>query len=175
MSAHRASPGEPWPGWSTSRLAQAAYGNHLTRIGELLPALLYTHVMDRQHLAAAHTSGSQDLINSQVSSLAIECRDDLLEAAAVLDALALCHGHGSYLPRPYQEDSSNPVPRDVELRTDASDVAGELAAHDLQHGTSTTGDIPAALKNGCTDAERDAVRAYARREWIASQERWPGM
>ncbi|WP_274564961.1 hypothetical protein [Streptomyces spiramyceticus] len=56
-----------------------------------------------------------------MSSLALECRDDLLETAAVLDALALCHGHGSYLPRPYQEDSRHPVPMDVELRTCASD------------------------------------------------------
>ncbi|MEU6357010.1 hypothetical protein ABZ896_48230 [Streptomyces sp. NPDC047072] len=171
MSAHRASPDEPWPGWSTSRAAQAAYGKHLVRIGELIPVLLYSNIMDRQHLATVHAAGRQDLVDFQVSDLTRECRDDLLETAAVLDALALCHGHGSYLPRPYQEDS-NPVPKAVELRTDASDVAGELASHDHQHGTSTTGDIPPALENGCTDAERDAVRAYARREWITAQERW---
>ncbi|MFK0294375.1 hypothetical protein ACIQU6_28425 [Streptomyces sp. NPDC090442] len=47
-----------------------------------------------------HSTGHQDLINSQVSSMALEHRDDLLDTAAVLDALALCHGHGSYLPRP---------------------------------------------------------------------------
>ncbi|MER5974218.1 hypothetical protein ABT112_31690 [Streptomyces sp. NPDC002055] len=170
MSAHRASPEEPWPGWSTSRAAQAAYGKHLVRIGELVPALLYMHVLDRQRLAAAHSAGRQDLIDFDVNGLALECRDDLLAAAAVLDALALCHGHGNYLPRPYQEDA-RPVPRDVELRTDASDVAGELVRHDSRHGTSTTGDIPAALENGCTGAERDAVRAYARREFIASEER----
>ncbi|MER7048908.1 hypothetical protein [Streptomyces jumonjinensis] len=174
MSAHRASPDEPWPGWSTSRAAQAAYGEHLVRIGQLVPALLYMHVMDRQGLAAAHSARRQDLIDSQTRSLAMECRDDLLETAAVLDALALCHGHGTYLPRPYQDDSANPVPQDVELRTDASDVADQLVRHDHQH-PSTTGDIPPALENGCTDAERDAVRAYARREWIASQERWPGI
>ncbi|MGW0778804.1 hypothetical protein ACWD01_35480 [Streptomyces sp. NPDC002835] len=40
MSAHRASPDEPWPGWSTSRAAQGVYGKHLVRIGQLLPALL---------------------------------------------------------------------------------------------------------------------------------------
>ncbi|WP_432190368.1 hypothetical protein [Streptomyces sp. Tue6028] len=169
MSAHRTSPGEPWPGWSTSRAAQAAYGKHLVRIGELIPALLYSSVMDRQHLAAAHTARRQDLIDSQVSSQALVCRDDLLETAAVLDALALCHGHGSYLPS-YQEDSRNPVPRDVELRTDASDVASDLVHHDHQYGTSITGDIPSALGYDCTDAERDAVRTYARREWIISQE-----
>ncbi|MET7886681.1 hypothetical protein [Streptomyces avermitilis] len=171
MSAHRASPDEPWPGWSTSRAAQAVYGKHLVRIGQLIPALLYSHVMDRQRLAAVHAAHRQDLVDFQVSDLARECRDDLLETAAVLDALALCHGHGSYLPRPYQEDSS-PVPRDVELRTDASDVAGELVRHDHQHGTSTTGNIPSALEDCCTDAERDAVRAYARREWITAQEKW---
>ncbi|WP_333751804.1 hypothetical protein [Streptomyces sp. IBSBF 2394] len=173
MSPHRASPGEPWPGWSTSRAAQAAYGKHLVRIGELVPALMYMYVMDRQHLATAHTARRQDLVDSQVSSLAVECRDDLLETAAVLDALAQCHGDGSYLPRPYEEDSHNPVPKDVELRTDASDVASELVAYDLQHGTSTTGDIPVALDNGCTDAQRNAVRAYARREWLSSRESWP--
>ena len=174
MSAHRASPDEPWPGWSTSPAAQAAYGKHLVRIGQLVPALLYTQVMDRQHLAAAHTARRQDLIDSQVNRLA-ECRDDLLDTAAVLDALALCHEPGSYLPRPYQEDSHHPVPTGVELRTDASDVAEQLVRHDQQHGTSATGDVPSALENGCTDAERDAVRAYARREWIAPQERWPGI
>ncbi len=171
MSAHRASPDEPWPGWSTSRAAQAAYGKHLVRIGELIPVLLYSNIMDRQRLAVVHAAGRQDLVDFQVNDQARECRDDLLETAAVLDALALCHGHGSYLPRPYQEDS-NPVPKDVELRTDASDVAGELASHDHRHGTSVTGDIPPALENGCTDAERDAVRAYARREWITAQENW---
>ncbi|MER5402051.1 hypothetical protein [Streptomyces sp. NPDC002599] len=175
MSAHRASPDEPWPGWSTSRAAQAAYGKHLVRIGELIPVLLYSNAMERQRLAAAHAARHQDLVDFEVGSLALECRDDLLETAAVLDALALCHGPGSYLPRPYQEDSRSPVLKDVELRTDASDVAGELVSHDHQHGTSTTGDIPPVLENGCTDAERDAVRAYARREWITAQERWAGL
>ena len=52
--------------------------------------------------------------------------------------------------------------------------ADELVCRDHEHGTSITGDIPPALKEGCTDAERDAVRAYARREWITIQERWPG-
>ncbi|MFK0294376.1 hypothetical protein ACIQU6_28430 [Streptomyces sp. NPDC090442] len=47
MGAHRASPSLPWPGWSTSRAAQAAYGNHLVRIGELIPAQLYVHVHER--------------------------------------------------------------------------------------------------------------------------------
>ncbi|MFF3159752.1 hypothetical protein [Streptomyces sp. NPDC057910] len=127
------------------------------------------YVMDRQGLAAAHAARRQDLIDSQVHSVALECRDDLLETSAVLDALALCHGSGSYLPRPY-EDGPHPIPPDVELRTDASDVADQLVRHDQQHGRSATGDIPEPLENGCTDAERDAVRAYARREWIASRE-----
>ncbi|MFF0408586.1 MULTISPECIES: hypothetical protein [Streptomyces] len=174
MSTHRPSPGEPWPGWTTNRAAQAVYGEHLVRIGELIPAVLYMHVMDRQGLAAAHTAGRQDLVDAQVASVAMECRDDLLETAAVLDALALCHGQGSYLPRPYQE-SSTAAPRDVELRTDASDVADQLVHHDQQHGTSTTGDIPAGLEDGCTDSERDAVRAYARREWITRQEALSGI
>lgn len=104
----------------------------------------------------------------------LECRDDLLEVAAVLDALALCHGHGSYLPRPYQE-TSTPVPTDMELRTDASDVADQLVRHDQHYGTSTTSDIPVPLANGCADGERDAVRAYARREWITAQEGWRGI
>lgn len=129
--------------------------------------------MDRQGIAAAHTARRQDLVDSQVRSLVLECRDDLLEVAAALDALALCHGNGSYLPRPYQE-TGHPVPLDVELRTDASNVAGELVRHDLQHGTSTTGNVPVALEDGCTDSERDAVRAYARREWITEQESWLG-
>ncbi|MEV4969247.1 hypothetical protein AB0886_20345 [Streptomyces sp. NPDC024062] len=56
-----------------------------------------------------------------------------------------------------------------------SDVADQLVHHDQQHGTSTTGDIPAGLEDGCTASERDAVRAYARREWITRQERWSGI
>ncbi|MFI5756774.1 hypothetical protein [Streptomyces sp. NPDC051569] len=170
MSAHRASPNEPWPGWSTSRAAQAAYGEHLVRIGRLVPFLLYMHVLDRQHLAAAHNARRPELVDFQVRVQSLECRDDLLDTAAVLDVLALCHDHGSYLPRPYQE-TRDPAPVDAELRTDASDIAERLVRHDRQHGTSTTGGIPPALEDGCTEAERDAVRAYARREWIKAQER----
>ncbi|MFB8020771.1 hypothetical protein ACFC36_19625 [Streptomyces rubiginosohelvolus] len=173
MPDHLSSSHELWPGWVADPAAQAVYGKHLKRIGQLIPAVLYAHVMDRQGITAAHHAGRLDVVDAQVASLAMECRDDLLEAAVVLDTLALCHGHsGSYLPRPYQE-TSTPVPTDVELRTDASNVAGELARHDQQHGTSTTGDIPAPLEDGCTDNDRDAVRAYARREWITQQERWP--
>ncbi|MEU0358440.1 hypothetical protein [Streptomyces cyaneofuscatus] len=132
------------------------------------------YVMDRHGIAAAHNASRQDVVDALVVSIAMECRDDLLEAAVVLDALALCQGHGSYLSRPYQ-DAIIPTPRDVELRTDASDVADELVRHDLQYGTSKTGDIPAPLEDGCTDSDRDAVRVYARREWITRQERWPGI
>ncbi|GGN45061.1 hypothetical protein GCM10012285_28360 [Streptomyces kronopolitis] len=101
--------------------------------------------------------------------MALECRDDLLETAAVLDALALCHGPGSYLPRPYQEVAGQSPAQGVELRTDASDMADQAVRHDRRHGTSTTGDLPPALEAGCTDAQRDAVRAYVRREWLAAQ------
>ncbi|MFK0132405.1 hypothetical protein ACIQRZ_18875 [Streptomyces rubiginosohelvolus] len=41
--------------------------------------------------------------------------------------------------------------RDVELRTDASDVVGILARHDQQHGSITTGDIPAPELLGALD------------------------
>lgn len=51
--------------------------------------------------------------------------------------------------------------------------AEQLLRHDQEHGTSTTGDIP-LLENGCTDSDRDTVRAYARRKWITTQERSPG-
>ncbi|MER8087839.1 hypothetical protein ACIO6T_37205 [Streptomyces sp. NPDC087532] len=63
----------------------------------------------------------------------------------------------------------------MELRTDASDVADQLVCHDQQYGTSTTSNMPGPLENGCTEGERDAARAYARREWINVQERWPGI
>ncbi|MFD3880635.1 hypothetical protein [Streptomyces microflavus] len=172
MSTQQPSPDEPRPGWMASEAAQAAYGKHLARIGHLIPVVLYLYVMDRQGIAAAHKAGRQDVVDAQVASIAMERRHDLLEAAVVLDALALGHGHGGYLPRPYQE-TSIPAPRDVELRTDASDVAGELARHDQQYGTSVTGAIPDPLEDGCTDSDREAVRAYARREWITRQERWP--
>ncbi|MFI0155878.1 hypothetical protein [Streptomyces lydicus] len=169
MSTHRSSAAEPWPGWTPSRAAQAAYGEHLVRIAELIPALLYMYVTDRRGLAAAHDDGQQGLVGSLVRSVALECRDDLLETAAVLDALALCHGPGSYLPRPYQEVTGQPPAPGVELRTDASDVASEVVRHDRKQGTSKTGHLPPALEDGCTDTQRDAVRAYVRREWLASQ------
>ncbi|WP_097886341.1 hypothetical protein [Streptomyces sp. st140] len=165
---------ELWPGWVAGPAAKAVYGKHLERIGQLIPAVLYAHVMDRQGITAAYNAGRQDVVDAQVASIAMERRDDLLEAAVVLDALAPCHGNGSYLPRSYQE-ASTPAPRDVELRTGASDVAGELTRRDQQHGTITTGEIPAPLEDGCTDGDRDAVRVYAGREWITRQERWPGL
>ncbi|WP_031088661.1 hypothetical protein [Streptomyces sp. NRRL WC-3549] len=115
MSTQRPSPNEPWPGWTASGAAQALYGKHLARIGQLVPAVLYVHVMNRQGIAAAHNAGRQDVVDAQVASIAMECRDDLLEAAAVLDALALCHGHGSYLPRPYQETSCRGLPASEQL------------------------------------------------------------
>ncbi|MCX4598373.1 hypothetical protein OG819_55545 [Streptomyces sp. NBC_01549] len=169
MIPHRASAVEPWPGWVTSRAAQAVYGEHLVRIGQLIPALLYSQVMDRRDLAAAHERGDRDRVLADVGLQAMECRDDLLETAVVLDVLALCRPPGGYLPLPYQEEPGGPDEAD-ELRTDASSVASDLAEHDLRNGTSLTGDIPPPLQDGCTEAERDAVRAYARREWRARED-----
>lgn len=169
MNSYRASAAEPWPGWVTNRAAQAAYGEHLVRIAHLIPALLYRQVLDRQILANAHERGDQQRLLTEVSVQAMECRDDLLETAVVLDVLALGPPPGGYLPRPYLEETGGPDKAD-ELRTDASDVASELALHDLNHGTSRTGNIPPALRDGCTDAERDALRAYARREWRARED-----
>ncbi|MFJ8469622.1 hypothetical protein [Streptomyces swartbergensis] len=170
MIPHRATAAEPWPGWVTSRAAQAAYGEHLVRVCELIPALLYGQVMDRKDLAVAHEQGDQDQVLSAVGLQAMEYRDELLETAVVLDVLALCHPPGGYLPRPYIEEPGGPDKAD-ELRTDASAVASDLASYDLRHGTSRTGDIPPALQDGCTESERDALRAYARREWRAREER----
>ncbi|UXY33244.1 hypothetical protein [Streptomyces sp. HUAS TT20] len=169
MIPHRASPAEPWPGWVTSRAAQAVYGEHLVRISELIPALLYGHIMDRKDLAVAHEQGNQDRVLSAVRLQAMEYRDELLETAVVLDVLALCHPPGGYLPWPYKEEPDGPDEAD-EVRTDASSVASHLAEHDLRHGTSRTGDIPPPLKEGCTEAQRDAVREYARREWRARED-----
>ncbi|RSS15381.1 hypothetical protein EF914_29555 [Streptomyces sp. WAC05458] len=170
MIPHRATAAEPWPGWVTSRAAQGAYGEHLVRVCELIPALLYGQVMDRKDLAVAHEQGDRDQVLSAVGLQAMEYRDELLETAVVLDVLALCHPPGGYLPRPYIEEPSGPDKAD-ELRTDASAVASDLASYDLRHGMSRTGDIPPALQDGCTESERDALRAYARREWRAREER----
>ncbi|MEV5011551.1 hypothetical protein [Streptomyces sp. NPDC055692] len=41
----------------------------------------------------------------------------------------------------------------------------------LVRGASRTGGIPLPLRDGCTEAERDAVRAYAHWEWRAREER----
>ncbi|MYQ55320.1 MULTISPECIES: hypothetical protein [unclassified Streptomyces] len=110
--------------------------------------------MARQGITAAYGVRRQGVVDAEIAGIAMECRDDLLEAAVVLDALALCHGHGC-------QETNTPVPRDVELRTDASDVAGELARHDRQYGTGMTGGIPAPLEEGCTDCDQDAVRRCA--------------
>jgi hypothetical protein len=169
MIPHRASAVEPWPGWVTSRAAQAVYGEHLVRISRLIPGLLYASIMDRRDLAVAHERGDREQVLAGVSLQAMECRDDLLETAVVLDVLALCRPPGGYLPLPYQEEPGGPDEAD-ELRTDASGVASHLAQHDLRHGTSRTGDIPPPLREGCTEAERDAAREYARREWRARED-----
>ncbi|MGW4824387.1 hypothetical protein ACWEP4_37025 [Streptomyces sp. NPDC004227] len=170
MIPYRVSTAEPWPGWVTSRAAQAVYGEHLVRISQLIPALLHRNVTDRRDLAVAHERGNRDRVLAEVGLQAMECRDDLLETAVVLDVLVLCRPPGSYLPQPYQEEPGGPDEAD-ELRTEASNVASHLAEHDLRHGTSRTDDIPPPLRDGCTEAERDAVRAYARREWRAREER----
>ncbi|MFE7314140.1 hypothetical protein ACFU7T_13720 [Streptomyces sp. NPDC057555] len=65
-------------------------------------------------------------------------------------------------------------PSPSELRTDASGVADDLVRHDHRHDSSLIRNVPSVLEDGCTEAERDAVRAYVREEWIASQERWKG-
>ncbi|GGP46811.1 hypothetical protein [Streptomyces abikoensis] len=127
------------------------------------------YISDRDRLAAAYVAGRRDLVNHQAHSMALERRDDLLETGVVLDALALCHEQGAYLPRPYQEISRQLPEPGVELRTDVSDVADQLVRHDHCHGTSLTGNIPPGLEEGCTDTERDAVRAYLRREWLATR------
>ncbi|MEU4032425.1 hypothetical protein [Streptomyces anulatus] len=57
MSTRKPSPDEPWPGWVAGEAAQTVYGKHLARIGQLIPAVLYAHVMDRQGLAAAYNAG----------------------------------------------------------------------------------------------------------------------
>ncbi|MFF2235754.1 hypothetical protein [Streptomyces anulatus] len=49
----------------------------MARIGQLIPAVLYAHVVGRQGLAAAYTAGRQDVVDAQVASIAMECRDDL--------------------------------------------------------------------------------------------------
>ncbi|KUN58854.1 hypothetical protein AQJ46_42020 [Streptomyces canus] len=112
----------------TSRAAQAVYGEHLVRISELIPALLYGHIMDRKDLAVAHEQGDQDRVLSAVGLQVMEYRDELLETAVALDVLALCHPPGGYLPWPYKEEPGGPEEGD-ELRTDASSVASHLAEH----------------------------------------------
>lgn len=79
-------------GLGDSRSAQAAYGKHLIRIGQLIPAVLYTHVMDRQSIAAAHTAGRENRVDPQAYGMALEYRDDLLEGAAVVVRRALICG-----------------------------------------------------------------------------------
>ncbi|MEU6009697.1 hypothetical protein [Streptomyces sp. NPDC047453] len=92
----------------------------------------------------------------------MECRDDLLETAVVLDVLALCRPPGSYLPQPYQEEPGGPDEAD-ELRTDASNVASHPAEHDLRHGTSRTDGIPPPAVPGAVQRARLASKSA----WVA--------
>ncbi|MFF4364555.1 hypothetical protein [Streptomyces sp. NPDC001594] len=64
---------------------------------------------------------------------------------------------------PY-EDALEPRLAHIEIRTDAATLAEELVAYDLAHGTSTR--PPRATG----DRDRDAARAYLRREWVAYRE-----
>ncbi|MEV6591908.1 hypothetical protein [Streptomyces acidicola] len=58
----------------TSRVARVVYGEHLVRISQLIPALLYRNVMDRRDLAVAHGRGDRDQVLAEEGLQAMEWR-----------------------------------------------------------------------------------------------------
>lgn len=168
MSPHRSSAEQPWPGWTTSRAAQEAWGDHLVQIAVSIPQQLFSFLADRRTLIAAHDSGQPEQLTMEARLVRLEERDDLLHIGAALDVLALCQPPGAYEARPCSdEDELDPA---EELRTDAAVVAGYLVRHDRRHGTSRTGSVPQALPDkGATARQMDAVRAYLRAEWLTAE------
>ncbi|MFJ5548659.1 hypothetical protein [Streptomyces sp. NPDC093225] len=157
------------PSWNASQAAIDAYGKHLPDI-RFIASLLAGYQADREILTGSLARG-RDAVLSEVNLLAMETRDELLEAGAVLDALALSCTPGPYLPgeEPY-EDVPEPVDSAVELRTDAAMLAERLVAYDRLHTSGKTSRPPQPRTDGDRDAERDSARAYLRREWIANRE-----
>ncbi|RSS60386.1 hypothetical protein [Streptomyces sp. WAC06614] len=99
-----------------------------------IASLLAGHQADREALTGRIAHG-RDTVLSEVNLLAMQARDDLPEAGAVLDALSLSCTPGPYLPgeEPY-DDVPEPVDSAVGLRTDAAMLAERLVAHDRIHG-----------------------------------------
>ncbi|WP_411078383.1 hypothetical protein [Streptomyces sp. cmx-10-25] len=157
------------PTWNASQEAVNAYGKHLPDI-RFVASLLFYYQVGREDLAE-RVAREKDTARPEANLLALEARDDLLETGAVLDALALSCTPGPYLPgeEPY-DDAPEPQDSAVELRTDAAMLAERLVAHDRAHGGGTTSRPPRPRTDGDRDAERDAARAYLRREWIAARE-----
>ncbi|MGW1767349.1 hypothetical protein ACWCQL_25225 [Streptomyces sp. NPDC002073] len=125
------------PTWSASQAAMDAYGKQMPDI-RFISSLLAGYQSDRVALTGRFAHG-RDAVLSEANLLAMEARDDLLEAGAVLDALALSCTPGPYLPgeEPY-DDVPEPVNSAAELRTDAAMLAERLVAHDRIHGEGKT-------------------------------------
>ena len=164
LPAPRAADDGHLPEWPWSPAARGAYGDTIPTLTGVIADGLYRLTAENARLAQAHRDGD---VSFQVSTMSLEVRDDLLEAGATLDAIALSCPPGPYLPDPYHE-GSQPPPRADELRADAGDLAEALVSHDRRHGTNRT-PLPAPTPH--RDASRDQARAYLRREWHAIRDR----
>lgn len=100
----------------------------------------------------------------------LDQRDDILEAAAALDLIALCHGPGPYDDGATQQEITDPA---GEMRSDAATLALLLVAHDRQQPKASRTGLPdLTTGTGLADNRtRDAAREYVRAEWAARQER----
>ncbi|MEI5031858.1 hypothetical protein RB201_00065 [Streptomyces sp. S1A(2023)] len=77
--------------------AQAVYGKPLLRIGQLVPAVLYAHVMDRQGIAAAPPRprpGGVQPVHGYPDKGALVLPEERLEVRGELDPLGLGVGFG---------------------------------------------------------------------------------
>ncbi|MGP4115152.1 hypothetical protein ACTWP5_30145 [Streptomyces sp. 4N509B] len=150
------------PDWAWSPAAEIAYGDLLPHLTGVITDKLYRLPLENLSLARARTNGNLAL---QAGLMALEVRDDLLEAGAVLDAVALSCPLGPYLPDSCQE-GPEPPPRADELRAEAGQIAEALLTHDREHGTNAT-PTPDPVEE--RDASREQARAYMRRDWRASR------
>ncbi|MFF3517576.1 hypothetical protein [Streptomyces sp. NPDC002573] len=100
----------------------------------------------------------------------LDQRDDILEAAAALDLIALCHDPGPYDDGATQQGITDPA---EEVRSDAATLALLLVAHDRQQPKASRTGLPDITTGTglADDRTRDTAREYVRTEWAALQER----
>ncbi|MEU8976462.1 hypothetical protein AB0D11_46210 [Streptomyces monashensis] len=166
---HSPTPAEVWPGWTPSQAAQDAYGRHLPDAARAIHTALFARSYDWAKAVEAwqHSPATQPDV---FIASHLDQRDDILEAAAALDLIALCHGPGTYDDSPTQQGITDPA---AEVRSDAATLALLLVAHDRQQPEASRTGLPGITTGHgpADDQTKDSARAYVRAEWAARQER----